>query len=184
MLFSLDCLNIDKQLTASFTSGMPKHVNVLLRHQKRESALTRSGSASFCELRPPRRTSNSPPDSHSTSPRNLAIMTKWASMFRPKKLDLSGFVNTRLIRDNNKRKAFEKTEPDRSVTLSPAPTLTPNPMSDSTMIIGKHFATSSAIPASPSEFVHRPSWSCHKCTPTLAQHRLRTVALHQALLAV
>ncbi|KAJ5132345.1 hypothetical protein N7448_006503 [Penicillium atrosanguineum] len=36
-----------------------------------------------------------------------------ASMFRPKKLDLSGFVNTRLIRDHNKRNAFEQMEPER-----------------------------------------------------------------------
>ncbi|KAJ6152510.1 hypothetical protein N7497_006829 [Penicillium chrysogenum] len=36
-----------------------------------------------------------------------------AGLFRPKKLDLSGFVNTRLIRDNNKRMAFEQTEPER-----------------------------------------------------------------------
>ncbi|KAJ5835111.1 hypothetical protein PENNAL_c0002G04159 [Penicillium nalgiovense] len=40
-------------------------------------------------------------------------MTKMAGLFRPKKLDLSGFVNTRLIRDNNKRMAFEQTEPER-----------------------------------------------------------------------
>jgi small subunit ribosomal protein S14 len=40
-------------------------------------------------------------------------MSKMASMFRPKKLDLSGFVNTRLIRDHNKRNAVEQTEPER-----------------------------------------------------------------------
>jgi small subunit ribosomal protein S14 len=36
-----------------------------------------------------------------------------ASLFHPKRLNLSGFVNTRLIRDNNKRMAFEQTEPER-----------------------------------------------------------------------
>ena len=44
-------------------------------------------------------------------------MTKMAGLFRPKKLDLSGFVNTRLIRDNNKRMAFEQTEPERYESL-------------------------------------------------------------------
>lgn len=34
-------------------------------------------------------------------------------MFRPKKLDLSGFTNTRLIRDHNKRNAYEQMEPER-----------------------------------------------------------------------
>jgi hypothetical protein len=48
---------------------------------------------------------------------NTAQMT--ASLFRPKKLNLSGFVNTRLIRDHNKRMAFEKTEPER---YEPLPT--------------------------------------------------------------
>ena len=38
-------------------------------------------------------------------------------MFRPKRLDLSGFTNTRLIRDHNKRMAVEQTEPERSVIL-------------------------------------------------------------------
>ena len=40
-------------------------------------------------------------------------MSKMAGMFRPKRLDLSGFVNTRLIRDHNKRIAFEQTEAER-----------------------------------------------------------------------
>ncbi|KAJ5751697.1 hypothetical protein N7520_008614 [Penicillium odoratum] len=40
-------------------------------------------------------------------------MSKAASLFHPKRLNLSGFVNTRLIRDNNKRMAFEQTEPER-----------------------------------------------------------------------
>lgn len=35
------------------------------------------------------------------------------SMFRPKKLELSGFVNTMALRDYSKRKAFEKHEPER-----------------------------------------------------------------------
>ncbi|CDM34024.1 hypothetical protein DTO013E5_1753 [Penicillium roqueforti] len=43
----------------------------------------------------------------------MSKTTKMAGLFRPKKLDLSGFVNTRLIRDNNKRMAFEQTEPER-----------------------------------------------------------------------
>lgn len=34
-------------------------------------------------------------------------------MFHPKRLDLSGFVNTRLIRDHNKRNAFAQMEPER-----------------------------------------------------------------------
>ncbi|KAJ5523096.1 uncharacterized protein N7503_003046 [Penicillium pulvis] len=36
-----------------------------------------------------------------------------ASLFHPKRLNLSGFINTRLIRDHNKRMAFEQTEPER-----------------------------------------------------------------------
>ncbi|PKY06588.1 putative 40S ribosomal protein S14 [Aspergillus campestris IBT 28561] len=35
------------------------------------------------------------------------------SMFRPKKMELSGFVNTLALRDYCKRKAFEKHEPER-----------------------------------------------------------------------
>ncbi|SPN99983.1 probable ribosomal protein S14 precursor, mitochondrial [Cephalotrichum gorgonifer] len=35
------------------------------------------------------------------------------SMFRAKKLDLSCFVNTRIIRDHTKRKVFEQSEPER-----------------------------------------------------------------------
>lgn len=34
-------------------------------------------------------------------------------MFHPKRLDLGGFVNTRLIRDHNKRNAFAQMEPER-----------------------------------------------------------------------
>ena len=45
--------------------------------------------------------------------KTTAKMTKMAGLFRPKKLDLSGFTNTRLIRDHNKRMAFEQTEPER-----------------------------------------------------------------------
>jgi small subunit ribosomal protein S14 len=44
-------------------------------------------------------------------------MSKVASMFHPKRLDLSGFVNTRLIRDHNKRNAFAQMEPERYVLL-------------------------------------------------------------------
>ena len=40
-------------------------------------------------------------------------MSKATSMFHPKRLDLSGFVNTRLIRDHNKRNAFAQMEPER-----------------------------------------------------------------------
>ena len=47
-------------------------------------------------------------------------MSKMASMFHPKRLDLSGFTNTRLIRDHNKRMAVEQTEPERSVILPSA----------------------------------------------------------------
>ncbi|KAK5662822.1 hypothetical protein OQA88_6233 [Cercophora sp. LCS_1] len=35
------------------------------------------------------------------------------SMFRAKKLDLGCYVNTRIIRDHSKRKAFEAAEPER-----------------------------------------------------------------------
>ena len=41
------------------------------------------------------------------------MSNKAASMFHPKRLNLSGFINTRLIRDHNKRMAFEQTEPER-----------------------------------------------------------------------
>ncbi|KAJ5095619.1 hypothetical protein NUU61_004975 [Penicillium alfredii] len=40
-------------------------------------------------------------------------MVKMAGMFRPRRLDLSGFINTRVIRDHNKRMAIEQTEPER-----------------------------------------------------------------------
>lgn len=43
-------------------------------------------------------------------------------MFHPKRLDLSGFVNTRLIRDHNKRNAFAQMEPERYVLPTPAGT--------------------------------------------------------------
>lgn len=45
--------------------------------------------------------------------KKLPTWEKFAGSFRPKKLDLSGFVNTRLIRDHNKRMAVERTEPAR-----------------------------------------------------------------------
>jgi small subunit ribosomal protein S14 len=35
------------------------------------------------------------------------------SHFRSKRLDLSGFINARVIRDHTKRKVFEQYEPDR-----------------------------------------------------------------------
>ncbi|KAL2822126.1 hypothetical protein BDW59DRAFT_149668 [Aspergillus cavernicola] len=35
------------------------------------------------------------------------------SQFRAKKLDLSGFINSRIIRDHTKRKVFEQYEPER-----------------------------------------------------------------------
>ncbi|OJJ51384.1 hypothetical protein ASPZODRAFT_127455 [Penicilliopsis zonata CBS 506.65] len=35
------------------------------------------------------------------------------SMFRPKKLDLGGFINARVVRDYTKRKVFEQHEPER-----------------------------------------------------------------------
>lgn len=47
-------------------------------------------------------------------------MSKVASMFHPKRLDLSGFVNTRLIRDHNKRNAFAQMEPERYAHPTPA----------------------------------------------------------------
>lgn len=40
-------------------------------------------------------------------------MTKAASLFHPKRLNLSGFTNIRVIRDHNKRMAVEQTEPER-----------------------------------------------------------------------
>ncbi|KAJ5888457.1 hypothetical protein N7495_008498 [Penicillium taxi] len=51
--------------------------------------------------------------SNSTPTSEVVNMSKVASLFRPKKLDLSGFVNIRVIRDHNRRNAFEKTEPER-----------------------------------------------------------------------
>ncbi|KAJ5239606.1 hypothetical protein N7468_004225 [Penicillium chermesinum] len=36
-----------------------------------------------------------------------------ANLFHPKKLNLGGFVNTRLIRDHNKRIAVDQTEAER-----------------------------------------------------------------------
>ncbi|KAL3477768.1 hypothetical protein BJX99DRAFT_257139 [Aspergillus californicus] len=35
------------------------------------------------------------------------------SQFRSKKLDITGFVNVRVLRDHTKRKVFEQYEPDR-----------------------------------------------------------------------
>lgn len=35
------------------------------------------------------------------------------SLFRSKRLDLSGFINARVIRDHTKRKVFEQHEPER-----------------------------------------------------------------------
>ncbi|KAL4926826.1 mitochondrial 37S ribosomal protein uS14m [Aspergillus undulatus] len=35
------------------------------------------------------------------------------SQFRPKKLDITGFINPRVVRDNTKRLVFEQYEPDR-----------------------------------------------------------------------
>ncbi|KAJ5735146.1 hypothetical protein N7540_006134 [Penicillium herquei] len=40
-------------------------------------------------------------------------MSKVASLFHPKRLNLSGFTNIRVIRDNNKRMAVEQNEPER-----------------------------------------------------------------------
>ena len=37
------------------------------------------------------------------------------SQFRAKRLDLGGFINTRIIRDHTKRKVFEQNEPERYV---------------------------------------------------------------------
>jgi hypothetical protein len=35
------------------------------------------------------------------------------AQFRPKKLDLGGFINIKIIRDHGKRKAYEQFEPQR-----------------------------------------------------------------------
>ena len=35
------------------------------------------------------------------------------SHFRAKKLDLGGFINTRILRDHTKRKVYEQFEPQR-----------------------------------------------------------------------
>ena len=39
--------------------------------------------------------------------------------FRAKRLDLGGFINSKIIRDHTKRKVFEKYEPQRYERNSP-----------------------------------------------------------------
>jgi hypothetical protein len=40
--------------------------------------------------------------------------------FRAAKLDLGGFINSKIIRDHTKRKVFEKYEPQRYAGRSPS----------------------------------------------------------------
>ena len=50
---------------------------------------------------------------HSLEEESASAQHRKMSQFRSKRLDLSGFINGRVIRDHTKRKVFEQYEPER-----------------------------------------------------------------------
>ena len=100
--------------------------------------------------------------------------------FRAKRLDLGGFINSKIIRDHTKRKVFEKYEPQRYERSLPQSLKHANDPISTVVLTpktaGKPSATSSAIPLSLNESAHRHSCSCRRCTATRDQPRFRTDA--------
>jgi hypothetical protein len=90
--------------------------------------------------------------------------------FRAKRLDLGGFINSKIIRDHTKRKVFEKFEPQRYGTRG-------NQVSSCSMLTiddsGKPCDTSYGTHLYPNEYERRHNCSFLKCTATPGRPRYR-----------